>query len=168
MAVLVFVLFWVLVAISLVVMGIRSGRGGKPTEVQVRRGGRAYWYVAFAIVLLGFGAGIPIAASFGRDDDSRAVPQADINDLNAREEHGRELFHQFCSVCHSLKAARAVARVGPDLDTLRPTKPLVLDAVKNGRARGNGAMARNLVVGEDAEDVADFVALAVGKTEKEQ
>jgi mono/diheme cytochrome c family protein len=168
MAVLVFVLFWVLVAIGLVVTGIRSGRGGKPSEVQTRRGGRAYWYVAFAIVLVGFGAGLPIAASFGRDDDSRSVPQADINHLTDSQEQGREMFHQFCSVCHSLEAAKAVARVGPDLDTLRPTKALVLDAIKNGRARGNGAMARNLVVGEDAEDVADFVALAVGKTEKQK
>jgi mono/diheme cytochrome c family protein len=166
MAVVVFVLFWVLVAIGLVVAGIRSGRGGKPTEVQTRRGGRAYWYVGFGIVLVGFGAGLPLAASFGRDDDSRSVPQSDIRNLTDSQEHGRDLFHQFCSVCHSLKAANAVARVGPNFDTLRPTKALVLDAIKNGRARGNGAMARNLVVGEDAEDVADFVSLAVGKAEK--
>ena len=39
----------------------------------------------------------------------------------------------------------------------------MLDAIHNGRARGNGAMARDLVVGQDAEDVAAFVARAVGK-----
>ena len=61
-------------------------------------------------------------------------------------------------MCHTLEAANAVAQVGPNLDTLRPTKALVLDAIENGRARGNGAMARNLVIGEDAEDVAEFVA----------
>ncbi len=166
MAVLVFVLFWVLVAIGLVVVGIRSGRGGAPPKVNTARGGRAYWYVAFAIVLLGFGAGVPIASSFGRDDDSRSVPGADINHLTNAQEHGRELFHQFCSVCHSLKAANAVALVGPNLDNLRPTKGLVLDAIKNGRARGNGAMARELVTGEDAQDVANFVSVAVGQKGK--
>lgn len=166
MAVLVFLLFWVIVAIGLVVVGIRSGRGGKPSEVQTRRGGRAYWYVAFGIVLVGFGAGLPIASSFGRDSDSRSVPEADINELTDGQEHGRELFHKYCSVCHTLAAANAVARVGPDLDKLRPTKGLVLDAIKNGRARGNGAMARNLVVGEDAQDVAEFVAVAVGQQGK--
>jgi mono/diheme cytochrome c family protein len=163
MAVLIFVLFWVLVAIGLVVVGIRSGRGGKPSGVQTRRGGRAYWYVGFAIILLGFGAGIPIASGIGRSNDSRRVAGADISNLTDDQEHGRQLFHQYCSVCHSLAAANAVARVGPNFDTLRPTKALVLDAIKNGRARGNGAMARNLVQGQDADDVASFVALAVGK-----
>ena len=166
MAVLVFVLVWVAIAVGLVVVGIRSGRRGKPSAVQTRRGGRAYWYVGFALILVGFGAGIPIASGLGRDSDARGVPQADISHLTDGQEHGRELFHKFCSVCHSLAAANAVARVGPDLDKLRPTKGLVLDAIKNGRARGNGAMARNLVVGEDAEDVADFVTAAVGQTGK--
>jgi hypothetical protein len=166
MAVLVFVLFWIVVAIGLVVVGIRSGRGGKPGGVQTRRGGRAYWYVGFGIVLVGFGAGLPIAASFGRDSDSRSVPGADINHLTDRQEHGRELFHKYCSVCHTLAAANAVARVGPNLDDLRPTKGLVLNAIHNGRARGNGAMARNLVAGQDAQDVASFVSVAVGQKGK--
>ena len=163
MAVLIFVLFWISVAIGLVVLGLRSGRRGQPGGVQMRRGGRWYWYVSFAIILLGFGGGIPIASSLGRQSDSKSDPQADISNLTAGEEHGRELFHQFCSLCHTLKAANAVAQVGPNLDNLRPTKALVLDALKNGRARGNGAMARNLVVGQDAEDVAAFVSTAVGK-----
>jgi mono/diheme cytochrome c family protein len=163
MAVLVFVLFWISVAIGLVFLGLRSGRRGQPGGVQMRRGGRWYWYATFAIILLGFGGGIPIASSLGRQSDSKSDPQADISALSPAEEHGRELFHQFCSLCHTLKAANAVAQVGPNLDNLRPTKALVLDALKNGRARGNGAMARNLVVGQDAQDVADFVATAVGK-----
>jgi len=165
MAVLVFVLFWMLVAVGLVVVGLRSGRrrGG---GVDTSRGGRTYWYVGFAVVLVGFGAGLPIAASFGREASSGSVPSVDITELTADQEHGRELFHKYCSFCHSLDAANAVAQVGPDLDDLRPTKALVLDAIRNGRARGNGAMASNLVVGEDAQDVADFVATAVGKADE--
>ena len=166
MAVLVFVLFWVSVAIGLVVLGIRSGRRGQPAGVQMRRGGRWYWYVAFFVVLLGFGAGIPIASSVGRQNDSKSNPSADLSHLNPSEQRGRELFHQICSLCHSLKAANAVAQVGPNLDTLRPTKALVLDAIQHGRARGNGAMARDLVTGRDAQDVANFIAAAVGKQGK--
>ena len=164
MAVLVFVLFWVLVAIGLVYLGLRSNR--KPADsINAGRGGRAYWYVGFAIVLLGFGAGIPVAASLGQDSNSKSVPTADIEDMTDAQEHGRQLFGSYCKVCHTLEAANAVAQVGPSLDTLRPTKELVLDAIENGRARGNGAMAADLVTGEDAEDVADFVSLAVGQTE---
>lgn len=168
MAVLIFVSFWMLVAISLVVIGIRSGRrsGGKSGEDRTASGSRAYWYVGFGVVLVGFGVGLPIAASFGRDSSSNSDPKADINQLTERQQNGRDLFHQYCSACHTLEAANAVARVGPDLDKLRPAKALVLDALKKGRARGNGAMARDLVVGEDAQDVADFVSAAVGQTGK--
>ena len=165
MAVLLFALFWILLAVALVVVGISAGRRNK-SGVQTRRGGRAYWYVAFALVLAIFGAGLPIAASLGNADNSKTVPGSGIKELTAAQEHGRQLFHQSCSLCHTLKAANAVAQVGPNLDQLRPTKALVLDAIKNGRARGNGAMAANLYTGQDAQDVADFVAAAVGQNGK--
>lgn len=166
MAVLIFVLFWVLVALGLVFIGIRSGRRRGGDEESTGRAGRAYWFVGFGVVLVGFGAGLPIAATFGRASSSNSVTKADINQLTENQQTGRDLFHKYCSVCHSLVAANAVARVGPDLDKLRPTKSLVLDALKKGRARGNGAMARDLVVGQDAQDVADFVSAAVGQTGK--
>ncbi|MEA2170108.1 MAG: cytochrome [Solirubrobacteraceae bacterium] len=164
MAVLLFVLLFVGLAVGLVVIGLRSGAKGKPTNVNVQRGGRAHWYISFALVLLVVGIGVPIASSFGRDHDAKNVPQSDLTDISNSQEHGRELFHKFCAVCHTLAAANAVAQVGPNLDTLRPNQALVLDAIKNGRARGNGAMARNLVTGSDANDVANFVAAAVGNT----
>lgn len=167
MAVLVFVLFWVLVAFGLVYLGLRSDR--KPADsADARRGGRAYWYVAFGLILVGFGVGVPVAASLGQGSNAESVPSADIRDLTEGEEHGRELFGTYCKQCHMLEAANAVAQVGPSLDTLRPTKELVLDAIEQGRARGNGAMAADLVTGEDAQDVADFVALAVGQTEDQE
>lgn len=166
MAVLIFVLFWVLVAIGLVVVGIRSGRRRGGGRSGSGAGGGTYWYVGFGVVLVGFGVGLPIVASFGRDISSNSLPKVDINKLSEPQQKGRDLFHKYCSVCHTLEAANAVARVGPDLDTLRPAKGLVLDAIKKGRARGNGAMARDLVVDQDAQDVADFVSAAVGQTDK--
>ena len=69
-----------------------------------------------------------------------------------------------CANCHTLKAANAVAQVGPNLDVRRPNKALVLDAINKGRSAGNGQMAAQLVEGQDAEDVAAFVAKAVGQT----
>jgi mono/diheme cytochrome c family protein len=165
MAILLFALFWIVLAVALVVIGISAGRRSKP-GVQTRRGGRAYWYVAFALALIVFGAGLPIAASFGNEENSKSIPGSGITDLTASEEHGRQLFSVICSYCHTLAAAHAVAQVGPNLDKLRPTKGLVLDAIKNGRANGNGAMAADLYTGQDAQDVANFVAAAVGQTGK--
>ena len=41
----------------------------------------------------------------------------------------------------------------------------MLNAIENGKSAGNGQMAGGLYTGEDAEDVANFVAKAVGATE---
>ncbi|HEU4973622.1 MAG TPA: cytochrome c [Baekduia sp.] len=86
--------------------------------------------------------------------------QGSGGNLTEAQRHGRELFAENCGTCHTLSAANAVGRMGPNLDDLKPTEPLVLDAIKNGRAAGRGQMPANLVVGQDARDVASFVAAA--------
>jgi mono/diheme cytochrome c family protein len=163
MAVIAFVAFWVLVALGLLFIAISGGPGGARERLQTQsRGGRKGAFLVFAVVLLAFGIAVPIATSLGVTERN-SIPEADISNLSKQEERGRKLFSEYCRLCHTLEAAGSVATVGPDLDQLRPNKELVLDAVANGRARGNGAMARDLVVGQDAEDVATFVARAVGK-----
>src|SRR4051795_5222933 len=167
METLLFVFLWAALAVGLVFLALFGGRrrrGG----VNTRRGGRGWWYIAFAAVLLVFGALVPIASSLGTDNASKDVAKSGISDLTEAQAHGRQLFGKYCALCHTLEAANAVASVGPNLDELRPTKGLVLDAIHNGRARGNGAMARDLVVGQDADDVASFVCRAVGKCERGQ
>ena len=162
METLLFVLLWAALALGLLVLALFGGRRRR-SGVNTRRGGRGWWYIAFAAVLVVFGALVPIASSLGTDNASKEVAKSGISDLTDAQAHGRQLFGKYCAVCHTLEAANAVASVGPNLDDLRPTKALVLDALKNGRARGNGAMAPNLVVGEDAQDVANFVSTAVGQ-----
>ena len=162
MEVLLFVLFWADLAVALLALGLFGGRR-RNKDAPPRRGGRAWWYIAFAATLAVFGAAIPIASGLGAHENAKEIARAGISDLSPSEERGRELFAKYCILCHSLSASNAVAEVGPNLDELRPTKGLVLDAINNGRARGNGAMARDLVVGRDAEDVANYVAAAVGQ-----
>ncbi|TML97807.1 MAG: cytochrome c [Actinobacteria bacterium] len=79
------------------------------------------------------------------------------------EVHGRELFTKNCATCHTLRAVNAVGKVGPNLDQLRPPKELVLNAIEAGRARGNGQMPADLVAGQEAKDVAAFVAAVAGR-----
>jgi mono/diheme cytochrome c family protein len=89
-------------------------------------------------------------------------------ELTAAEEHGREVFADRCATCHTLKAANAVGKVGPNLDQLvggldpKGQKAFVLSAIKEGRARGQGQMPKGLVDGQDAEDVAAFVSATAG------
>ena len=83
-------------------------------------------------------------------------------ELTSAQVNGRTLFAKNCATCHTLRAVNAVGKVGPNLDQLRPPAPLVLNAIQNGRARGNGQMPADLVAGSDAKDVASFVSAVAG------
>jgi mono/diheme cytochrome c family protein len=166
MSTLIFVLVWVVLGVGLVLVAMSGGPGGALKQLMsTSRGARRAATVLFTIALLGLGIGVPAAVIAAVSADN-SIPEADVTDLTSSEKHGRDLFGQRCAMCHTLKAANAIAEIGPNLDTLRPTKALVLDAIKNGRAKGNGQMAANLYTGKDAEDVAAFVAKAVGQTGK--
>jgi len=167
MAVLAFTVTFVALGLAVLFVGLSGGPSGarKRMASQTKRTRRIALF-NFVVALLVLGLGIPaavIATVEGRID----IPEANVSNLTAAEKHGRELFGQRCANCHTLKASNAVAQVGPNLDTLRPPKNLVLDAIKNGRAKGNGQMAADLVEGEDADDVAAYVAKAVGQSEQE-
>jgi mono/diheme cytochrome c family protein len=112
--------------------------------------------------MLGLGFAVP-ALVISAVKDRNDIPEANVSNLTADQKEGRVLFSDNCRICHSLQAVNATARVGPDLDKLRPPKALTLDAIEKGRARGNGQMAANLLQGKDAEKVAEFVAVAVGQ-----
>ena|SRR5919112_71134 len=166
MAVLAFVLFWVVLALGLLFLAMRGGPQAARRRMQATsRRGRRGAVLLFLLTILVLGIVIPagvIATEKSRD----SIPEANVTKLTALQEHGRELFGQRCRNCHTLKAANASAKVGPNLDNLAPTKGLVLDAIRKGRANGNGNMAANLVEGADAEAVAQFVAVAVGNPAK--
>jgi mono/diheme cytochrome c family protein len=164
MLTLVFVLFWVFLGLGLVIVALSGGPRGAARSMhgQSRRGRRAA-IGAFVVAFVVLGVGVP-AAVIAAEDDRNDIPEADVSNLTAAEKHGQELFGRRCVLCHTLKAANAVAQVGPDLDALRPSKALVLDAIKNGRSQGNGQMAAGIYSGQDAQDVAAFVAKAVGST----
>lgn len=77
---------------------------------------------------------------------------------------GAVLFAERCSGCHTLEAAgtqgtgnRKLRVQGPDLDQRPETYDDVLFAIRNGGFSG-ALMPQNIVVGEDAEKVAQFVA----------
>ena len=81
---------------------------------------------------------------------------------------GAVLFAERCSGCHTLEAAgtqgtgnRKLRVQGPDLDQRPETYEDVLFAIRNGGFSG-ALMPQNIVVGEDAEAVARFVADQAG------
>ena len=80
-----------------------------------------------------------------------------------------EIFVERCSGCHTLKAAgtqgtgnRGLRTQGPNLDQRTETYEDALFAIRNGGFSG-AIMPANIVVGRDAEYVADFVSKYAGK-----
>lgn len=173
LAVLLFVAFWVILAFVLVFVAGRGGIGGARSTLQTqsRSGRRAAWLI-FAVVYVGFGAVLPAVILIG--NHAHASSQVGGIKLTAAEKTGRELFGQHCGVCHTLAAANAVGKVGPNLDALQPPAPLVLHTLEYGCLQnaapnspqtclGQGTMPAEVVVGQNAVDVAQFVARVAGK-----
>ena len=85
---------------------------------------------------------------------------------------GAEIFQQHCSGCHTLDAAGTQGSAtnpndreyvdGPNFDTRREKVDQVLYAIRNG-GFSSGPMPQDIVVGEEAQKVAEFVAENSGK-----
>ncbi|MDQ2621833.1 MAG: c-type cytochrome [Actinomycetota bacterium] len=87
---------------------------------------------------------------------------------NAPEYKGAELFADNCAGCHTLSAAgaegtgnRGTRVQGPNLDERTVTHEEALFAIQNGGASG-AIMPQNIVVGDEAEEVATFLAKHAG------
>jgi mono/diheme cytochrome c family protein len=112
--------------------------------------------VAAAAALVGCGGDIEVPAS----------------DQTARR--GAELFYERCSGCHTFEAAnsygsKASGQIqggertnGPSFDERKESKEDALFAIRNGGFSG-AIMPANIVTGEDAEAVAEFLAKYSGK-----
>jgi cytochrome c551 len=81
---------------------------------------------------------------------------------------GAVLFSERCSGCHTMKAAgaqgsanRALRNQGPNLDERTESVEDVLYAIRNGGFSG-AIMPQNIVVGDEAQAVAEFVAAYAG------
>jgi mono/diheme cytochrome c family protein len=82
--------------------------------------------------------------------------------------NGAVLFAERCSGCHTMdvvgaqgSANRQLRNQGPNLDERTETVEDVLYAIRNGGFSG-AIMPQNIVVGEEAEAVAEFVAEYAG------
>jgi mono/diheme cytochrome c family protein len=86
---------------------------------------------------------------------------------------GAELFATHCSGCHTLKPAgtqgtgnRGQRVQGPNLDQRKETYTDALFAIQNGGFSG-AIMPQNIVVGNEAQEVAKFVAKYAGQEANE-
>lgn len=173
LAVVLFLSFWVVLAMTLVFIAVRGGpRGARHALQSQSRGSRKAASVVFVIVYVGFGIALPVLFLSG--NHARASARVGEVKLSAANKRGRDLFGLNCGVCHTLAAANAVGKVGPNLDSLRPPRSLVLHTIQYGCVQnppandptaclGFGTMPAAIVQGRDAADVASFVAKVAGR-----
>jgi mono/diheme cytochrome c family protein len=160
---LVFLLAFVALALGVLAVAFSSNRGQAPdARRRPSRANRRVTALALLAVVVGIGLAVPVAIAVTNGNDHAKKAPGGV-DLTASEASGRSLFARNCSTCHTLAAANAVGRVGPNLDQLRPPKGLILNAIQQGRARGQGQMPAQLLDGQDAQDVASFVAATAGR-----
>lgn len=98
----------------------------------------------------------------------------EIEVADEREEAAANLFNERCSGCHSLAAANSYGSKppgqldggertnGPNFNVRQEAPDDVLFAIRNGGFSG-AIMPANIVVGEEAEQLADFVAKYSGR-----
>jgi hypothetical protein len=168
-----FVAFWVVLGVGVFFVAGRGGpRGARDTvHTQSYRGRRAMTLV-FVVIYAGFGVVLPVVFLVGNHNNANA--QIGGIKLTSAEKKGREIFGQKCGLCHTLAAANAVGKVGPNLDVVMPTEALVLHTIANGCLQnpppgsqeaclGQGTMPADVVQGVQATQVAQFVARVAGK-----
>ncbi len=133
-------------------------------------------FIWFAVLVAVLAVAIPFWA-FRSDGDGNAG----ATEVSASLEQGQELFDVNCGNCHTLNSAATVGNFGPDLDELlSPTGPpegddaegeikalkgRVLNAIENGvdAPTEPGRMPGGIIDGEQAEEVAEFVARTAGR-----
>ena len=160
MAAIAFLSFFIALGLAVVLVAMRGGpRGVRDTLERGRR--RPLHIGEFAVVGAIVLFGLVVPAIVITSDQAAAGPGGTT--LSANLQEGRVLFNERCAVCHALEDAAAVGRVGPDLDVLAPSVALTLNAIEEGRARGQGQMPAKLYEGEEAEAVAAYVAAVAGR-----
>jgi cytochrome c5 len=143
--------------------------------------------LVFGAIVVGFGLGIPAlviddntTAESGGGEGAAVSPESGGGDQAPEESsaqtggggeggggasasaEGKQIFTQSCGTCHTLSDAGTSGTIGPNLDELKPDKSRVQTAIENGGA-GTGAMPANIVTGQEAEAVADYVSSVAGK-----
>ena len=112
---------------------------------------------------------IVIAAALAASLLAACGGEIEVPDSETTAHRGAVLFNERCSGCHSLDAANAYGSKpegqiqggertnGPNFNVRKESRDDVLFAIRNGGFSG-AIMPANIVVGDDAEAVADFLA----------
>ena len=155
---------WILIGLGVFFVAF-SGGPGAAREAYLT-GGRRTFGLVIVLLYIGIGVAVPavvIASRGTRAGNSPDLEQDKMRDKPAYVQKGRTLFIESCAACHNLDAVNARGVTGPDLDKIGKVTPArILSAIKIG-GTGQNRMPKGLLKGQNADDVAQFVAAVAGK-----
>jgi mono/diheme cytochrome c family protein len=132
-------------------------------------------FIVFGLLVLFLAALIPWLAFRADGDAANAEP------VPSNLKQGQSLFETNCGTCHTLYAAGTDGNFAPNLDellaptgppegsnaqqTIEATEGRVLNAIENGvdSSTTPGRMPAGVISGEQAKEVAEFVAATAGE-----
>ncbi len=152
---------FVVLGIGVIFLAFSGGPGGA-RQAYLTRGGRAFPAV-IVLLYLALGVAVPAVVIASRGESEGGVGPLRTEEASKADERGKELFMSTCKSCHNLDAVQAEGVTGPDLDELgQLDAKRVRNAIKNG-GTGQDRMPANLLQGQDAHDVANYVARVAGQ-----
>jgi cytochrome c551 len=158
--------FWLILGGGVFLIALGGGPGGARAALHRESAIANRARIGVIAIVFAFGLAVPIVISIANAQDKARQGPSGIT-LTKSQTTGRELFARACATCHTLKGAAAVGHVGPDLDldpqVVGGPASFVLNAIKQGRARGNGDMPAGIYAGQQAKDVAQFVVRVAGQ-----
>jgi mono/diheme cytochrome c family protein len=161
MEVLAFLIPFVLLGTAVVFIAF-WGSPGAAREAYLTRGNKAF-RIAIPILYVALGVVVPALVLTARTETAGGVGSLKDADLSEAQKHGKILFRQRCASCHSLAAVDARGVTGPDLDDIGAvTAKRIQNAIKIG-GTGQKRMPSGILEGEDARDVAEYVARVAGQ-----
>jgi mono/diheme cytochrome c family protein len=125
--------------------------------------GIAAGVVVIALLVIAFAVGYNLGETRAKEAAAESGPEetSGATETAGGDQAAAVLFRDTCGSCHTLQAAGTEGAIGPDLDTLQPSREQVLAAIANG-GTGTGTMPPGLLTGADADAVADYVAASAG------
>jgi cytochrome c553 len=160
MTVLAFLIPFVLLGGAVLFIAFWGGPGAA-REAYLTRGNRVF-RIVIPVVYVAFGVIVPALVLSARGETAGGVGHLQNAKLDKSEDNGKILFRQQCASCHTLSAVDARGVTGPDLDSIGEVKAArIVNAIKIG-GTGQKRMPSGLLEGQDAKDVANYVAKVAG------
>ena len=117
--------------------------------------------IGLALIVAGCGGDEPATTeepATTQEPVTEQTPEAPAAEPGTADAVGKDQFVSTCGACHTLSDAGTNGQIGPNLDDVAPDVERVLTAIETGP----GQMPENLLVGENAREVAEYVAASAG------